>query len=464
MKKKLLLCLSLALIAAMLITGTMAYFTDTDSDANVMTLGNVDIAQHEYERVVDADGNYEKITVTKADGSTQESYKLQEFTQAKPLYPAVGNPNGGYDPTYVRFEQLGDPNKVSGGQQFFADLKNAQDKIVLVENTGKSDAYVRTIFAFEMGELTSIDEWHTIIMDCTGNNGEPWSYKYTGVINIDGNNFAVMEAVYTGYSYGNMRHNGGILPAGEWTYNSLAEVYMTSDATNEDAEAIDGNKNGTYDILVLSQAVQTAGFADAQTALDTGFGKTAEKAAEWFGGITIPEVVQGDVVGSSTDYGYHVADGESVVFDDIDVTSGGGISVWGTAEFNSGSIVTNSTSTSGRHVFYLAAGNDGEGLLTINDGEFTFSPNNLQRKGYYICAHGEGAIVIVNGGTFNKPSQRTDGMISSDPYKGGICEYEGGQVIIRGGSFAFDPTEWVDEGYEAVKDDTTGYWTVSTKN
>ena len=45
-------------------------------------------------------------------------------------------------------------------------------------------------------------------------------------------------------------------------------------------EAIDGNGNGTLDILVLSQAVQTAGFDDAQTALNTAFGTASEKAAD----------------------------------------------------------------------------------------------------------------------------------------------------------------------------------------
>lgn len=44
---------------------------------------------------------------------------------------------------------------------------------------------------------------------------------------------------------------------------------------------------GAVDVLVLSQAVQTAGFADPQTALDTAFGDVdAAKAAEWFGALT----------------------------------------------------------------------------------------------------------------------------------------------------------------------------------
>ena len=90
---------------------------------------------------------------------------------------------------------------------------------------------------------------------------------------------------------GTWRHKNGILPAGDTSYPNLSQVYIKSEATNEDMVALDGNGNGTLDILVLSQAVQTAGFADAQTALNTAFGKSSEKAAEWFDGENVPVTV-----------------------------------------------------------------------------------------------------------------------------------------------------------------------------
>ena len=78
-KKMLLSVTALASVAALSIAGTVAYLQDTDSDVNVMTLGNVSIEQHEYERVVDANGNYATDTI---DDVT--SYVLKDFTQAKP--------------------------------------------------------------------------------------------------------------------------------------------------------------------------------------------------------------------------------------------------------------------------------------------------------------------------------------------------------------------------------------------
>lgn len=284
LKNILLSGLSLVLVAALAIGGTVAYLQDEDSDVNVMTLGNVKIEQHEYEREVDVDGNYTTATI---DGVT--SYELKDFTQGKPLLPATeidanGNPYnfgaGNWDDTVVRMTQVGS----YGGMQVFTS-KNAQDKFVTVENTGKTDAYIRTIVAIEVGSTDGSligTSYHST-----------WTSDKIGTITVDGNNYMVVEYVYGGgqLSDGSWRHENGILPAGDTSYPNLSQVYLKSVATNEDMAAIDGNGNGTLDILVLSQAVQAAGFADAQTALDTAFGKSTDKAAEWFGGITVTDEI-----------------------------------------------------------------------------------------------------------------------------------------------------------------------------
>ena len=63
LKKVLLMCTAYVLVAALAIGGTIAYLQDSDSDVNVMTLGNVKIEQHEYERVVNEDGTYKTDTI-----------------------------------------------------------------------------------------------------------------------------------------------------------------------------------------------------------------------------------------------------------------------------------------------------------------------------------------------------------------------------------------------------------------
>ena len=280
MKKFIAMILVVALTAAISVGATMAYLTDTEEDVNVMALGNVSIAQHEYERVVNADGTYATATI---DNKT--SYVLKEFSQAKPLYPvttvdANGNPYnygaGDWDTTTVRMSQVNS----QGGVQMFSNA-NAQDKIVTVENTGKSDAYVRVIYAFEIGSVAFADFNSVIRTGSFMSNDGVWSSTVVGIVEIDGNNYVLEEAIYYGGAHLGGVHANGVLPAGETTYADLCQVYMTATSTNEDVEAIDGNGNGCYDILVFSQAVQTAGFANAEEALDTAFGDITTTNHPW---------------------------------------------------------------------------------------------------------------------------------------------------------------------------------------
>jgi len=267
MKKIFALVACLSLVASLAVGGSIAYLQSTDSAVNVMTLGNVKIEQHEYERATNEDGTYKTDTI---DNVT--SYVLQDFSQSKPLLPIVGDPNEpgdspaykGWDDTVVRMTQVDS----YGFMQVFAG-KNAQDKFVTVENTGKSDAFVRTIVAIEVG---STDGKLIKTSARAGSEPAPWAVEMLDeTVEIDGNNYMVYEYVYRGASDVN-RHVNGILPEGDTTYPNLCQIYLKHNATNEDMVAIDGNENGKLDIIVLSQAVQAAGFEDAATALDTAFG------------------------------------------------------------------------------------------------------------------------------------------------------------------------------------------------
>lgn len=152
--------------------------------------------------------------------------------------------------------------------------------------------------------------------------------------------------------------------------------------------------------------------------------------------------------GNDANYAAISRAGSYIEFNNFNLVSvGGGIGVTGgKAVFNSGSVAVNSTNTSGRYNFYVV----GEGTeLEINDGTFSFSKATLKRA--YIYA-GAGATVIVNGGTFGAASTRSG-------YTAGIMG--DGTVIIKGGTFGFNPSNWVAEGYEAVKDGSV--WTVAAK-
>jgi len=225
MKKSLVMALSIALCAVLAIGGTMAYLSDTDSDVNVMTMGKVTIEQHE----------------TDKEGAP--------FVD-QPMYPAV------YDDTMP--EENG---------WFVND--GVIDKVVTVENTGRSEAYLRTIFAFEY------DENNVIVKNL---NDDDWTWTpLNKTVTIKDGTYEIVVAEYK-----------GTLAAGVTTEPSLKQLYMKKEATNEDIE----NFGDSYKVLVLSQAVQIAGFDTAEAAFLAAFQNnealTADMAAAWFGEIAPP--------------------------------------------------------------------------------------------------------------------------------------------------------------------------------
>ena len=168
---------------------------------------------------------------------------------------------------------------------------------------------------------------------------------------------------------------------------------------------------------------------------------------ESFGSVTLKDVVM--KAGSPTDYAVIIKGGEAAL-ENVDVDSaGGGVGVVGGAKvvFDGGSVAVNTTSTSGRYNFYVV--DDGT-ELTIQSGDFSFSKTLNQKRAYIYV--GAGATVYVEGGNFGPASTRSG-------YTSGIMG--DGTVIITGGTFGFDPSNWVAEGYEAVKEGSV--WTVAPK-
>ncbi len=216
--------------------------------------------------------------------------------------------------------------------------------------------------------------------------------------------------------------HGGTINLGE---NTDKEMVVSKDADVE----INLNSNTLSNTLTNNGEVEVNG----------GTIEVADAGLDNFGTATLTGVTMN--AGSTADYSNRTsgADAETT-YNDVTIDSaGGGIGVadGATVTFNSGSLAVNSASTSGRYLFYVV----GEGsVANINNGEFSFS-KTLNQKRAYIYA-GEGATVYVKGGTFGKASTRSG-------YTAGILG--DGNVIITGGTFGFDPTTWVADGYKATK-------------
>ena len=148
--------------------------------------------------------------------------------------------------------------------------------------------------------------------------------------------------------------------------------------------------------------------------------------------------------GTPTDYAIIVRDGQTVINSEGTINAlGGGLGVVNGAKaiYNGGKLAVNSTTTNPRYNFYV----NGEGSsVTINGGDFSFNPTY---KRAYVYA-GVGTTVYINGGNFGKASSR-------DGYTAGIMG--DGTIVIKGGSFAFNPSQWVATGYKAILKDGKYY-------
>ena len=156
---------------------------------------------------------------------------------------------------------------------------------------------------------------------------------------------------------------------------------------------------------------------------------------------------------SGEKYGFHCKGGEAEINNLVLRAERGGVNVQG------GKITINSADVeytgyySGKwYTGYLIYAGGETSEVIINGGEYTYTGVNARQR--VICAQ-LGATVTINGGTFGK-----GGNGVADTW---INEIDGGEVIIKGGSFEFDPSAYVAEGYEAVAG-TDGWWTVSAVN
>ena len=199
------------------------------------------------------------------------------------------------------------------------------------------------------------------------------------------------------------------------------------------------NNDGTFHAANLLDGVNV-------TVVDTV--NTNGDALEVFGNVINFDMNGYEVKsGSAANYAFNAKDGAVVTIDEANIYSlGGGIGAVSSSHvtFNGGKVYVDSSSTSGRYVFYAA----NNGTITINGGEFSWDKNDNTKRAYVYA--NAGCTVYINGGTFGKASTRAD-------YKAGIMGE--GTVIITGGTFGFDPSAWVAEGYQAVKNGST--WTVS---
>ena len=250
MKKKLVaISLVVAMLAVAVIGGSLAYFTDTDEETNTFTAGGVKIDLIEQE--VGANG-------------------LQPFTQNQVLMPIVGSAQGEKD-------QYGQPV-----------AKNYVDKIVTIENTGKSDAYVRAYFAIPSALDDGYETFNAglnVLHFNYGNKDGASTYGNQWIWKQDNGKWNYFETTIDGVAYNvYFADYYQALPAGLTTEQFISGVYLDKSFDMQDGkyyafgEAVDLsgliNADGELSIKcpVKAVAVQADGFDSAAAAIDAAFG------------------------------------------------------------------------------------------------------------------------------------------------------------------------------------------------
>ena len=108
--------------------------------------------------------------------------------------------------------------------------------------------------------------------------------------------------------------------------------------------------------------------------------------------------------------------------------------------FNSG-VINHKPERSSRYIFCAQSGS----TITINEGTFK---NDRPNNSYFWA---DNATIYVKGGNFAGSTSTKKVVLSN-----------GGQLIISGGTFNFDPTAWLEEGYVATQNGAA--WEVAAAN
>jgi len=426
MKRTIALCLTLAICASLAIGGTMAYLSDSDSDVNVMTMGSVYIDQIE--------------------SSRGENGELEPYRNPGAMMPGV-------------YDELDTDND----GYWTADVKGAIDKIVTVENTGRSSAYVRTLIAVpadtvEGGEDTILlnfdenDEWEL--------HGQEPQHQIT----LNGMAYNVFVANYK-----------TALAKDVTTAPSLLQVLMNKKATNDDVDQLTVNGTQT-EIYVLSQAVQVDGFADAAAAFMAAFQNGAalnnSLVQTWFENIAPAEhayvssveelekaLKEGGVVALSGDMeiekqltvpagstvelnlnGYEISiathknEGALLRNEGNLKLTGGTLSSTGanggSAVMNTGTMVINDATLNG------APNTDGSwpSYTVNNTGNLTINNTKITSVHGAISSYGEGAVVTLNNSEIDMTG--IPGFTSH-----GMYTYNSGKIIVNGGTYVNHATD-----------------------
>lgn len=230
MKKKILTVALVVALLAIMVTGTLAYFTDQDEVTNTFTVGSVKIEVYENgEETPDAIKPLGVLTpVVSAEPSDDVSYK---------------------------------------------------DKVVDVKNTGKNDAYIRVHIAMPTALVDYLqldvtrEGWsNPVLTEATVERVDYTVITYDYLTPVAPNAFTA-ELLQGAY----LKSNVDLEETADGDLEFILRAANGTKLENSGFIAHELNDDGSYtsatvNVMVFAQAIQTEGFGGATEALNAGFG------------------------------------------------------------------------------------------------------------------------------------------------------------------------------------------------
>lgn len=261
MKKKTILVAAIAvmLVAALVVGGTLAYFTDKDNATNTFTVGNVKID------LLESSLHRENAGYVGTPGEELNPKNAELWSEV--LKQGSNNPSPyKAGDTFYTDDQIEanaatytcDGVELAPGQSYH--------KMPYVKNTGANDAYIRIRVMIPADLDTAILNSSMYTTTALNNKEFTKAYDNTGAVVRDG-------VKYNVYTFTRIAP----LKAGEMTYwNVWGTIHMDTDVTNEEIASLFGEgkpyADGTFPVLVEADAIQADGFANATDAF-AAFGK-----------------------------------------------------------------------------------------------------------------------------------------------------------------------------------------------
>ena len=255
MKKKTILVAAIAvmLVAALVVGGTLAYFTDTKSADNTFTVGNVKID------LLESSLHRENAGYVGTPGEKLNPDNAELRSEVLKLGSNNTSPYKAGD-TFYTDDQIKANAREYECDNVMLNPGESYHKMPYVVNTGKNAAYIRIRVMIPAALDTAILNSSMYTTTALNNKEFTMAYDSTGTVERDG----VMYNVYTFTRI-------DPLAAGEMTYwNVWGTIHMDTTATNEQIAQL--LPNGTFNVLVEADAIQADGFANATDAF-AAFGK-----------------------------------------------------------------------------------------------------------------------------------------------------------------------------------------------